>query len=147
MTDASDQDLMIAPGVVLKASKLSFTFSRAGGPGGQNVNKLNTRATLTVYHKDLAQVLPVYALTRLASVAGSATTAEGLQFTAADSRSQLANRKACLDKLRVVLVEAMRRPKIRRKTKPSKRAVQQRLDAKKQRGQVKQLRKDPKREQ
>lgn len=145
MPESLDQDLMIAPGVVLKATKLSFTFSRSSGPGGQNVNKLNTRATLTVSHDDLAQALPSYAIARLASVAGSAMTAEGLQFSASDSRSQVANRKACLDKLRGVLVEALRRPKVRRKTKPSKGAIQRRITAKKQRGEIKQMRKSPRR--
>lgn len=145
MPESLDQDLMIAPGVVLKAAKLSFTFSRSSGPGGQNVNKVNTRATLTVARDDLAEVLPGYALARLQSVAGSALNTDTLQFSASDSRSQVANRKACLDKLRGVLVETMRRPKIRRKTKPSRGAIQRRITAKKQRGQIKQMRKSPKR--
>lgn len=64
-------------------------------------------------------------------------TQENLQISADDSRSQIANRKACLAKLREVLVDSMRRPKIRKKTKPSARAMQRRLDAKKHRSQLK----------
>lgn len=145
MVNPLDDNLMIAPGVTLKSSKLSFTFSRSGGPGGQNVNKVNTRATLTVSLADLRRAMPNHAMARLQSVAGSAMIDDALQFSSGESRSQIANRRACIEKLRAVLIEAMRRPKIRRKTKPSKRSIQRRIDAKKQRGQIKRLRKNPRR--
>src|SRR5690606_27590183 len=48
----------LGPGVVVPASALSFSFARGGGPGGQNVNKLATRATLTVRLDDLAAAMP-----------------------------------------------------------------------------------------
>ena len=127
----------IAPGIDLPEAALSFTFSRSSGPGGQNVNKVNTKATLTVKLDDLNGVLPPYAMRRLAVVASRYLTQEALQISAGDSRSQIANRRACLQRLREVVVEAMRRPKVRKKTKPSARAVQRRLDAKKHRSQVK----------
>lgn len=145
MSEPLGDNVMIAPGVVLPGSALRFTFSRSGGPGGQNVNKVNTRATLAVSMDDLAQVLPAHALARMDVVAGRYRVNEGLQFHAADSRSQIANRKACIAKLREVLIAAMRRPKVRRATRPSARAKQRRLDAKKQRGQIKAHRKPPRR--
>ena len=131
----------VAPGVDLPESELSFTFSRSSGPGGQNVNKVNSRAMLTVSMEALKDAMPPYAVRRLAVVASRYLTEQGLQISASDSRSQIANRKVCLARLREVLIEAMRRPKIRKKTKPSARSVQRRLDAKKHRSKIKRLRK------
>lgn len=127
----------VAPGVDLPEAALSFTFSRSSGPGGQNVNKVNSKATLTVPLDALQGVLPPYAIHRLEIVGSRYLTQEGLQISASESRSQLTNRRVCLQRLREVLVEAMRRPKIRKKTKPSARAVQRRLDAKKHRSKLK----------
>jgi len=135
-----DHPIQVAPGIELPAAALSFSFSRSGGPGGQNVNKVNSRATLTVSIADLSAVLPAHAVRRLETVASHYLTADGLQISAGGSRSQIANRRACIERLRVVLVEAMRRPKVRKKTKPSARAVQRRLDAKKHRSRIKSMR-------
>ncbi|MEM9347480.1 MAG: alternative ribosome rescue aminoacyl-tRNA hydrolase ArfB [Planctomycetota bacterium] len=137
MSDAGNTTTQVAPGVDLPDAALSFTFSRSSGPGGQNVNKVNSRATLTVSLDALRAALPPYAVHRLKVVASRYLTQECLQISASDSRSQLTNRRVCLQRLREVLIEAMRRPKIRKKTKPSARANQRRLDAKKRRGQVK----------
>ncbi|MBX2852406.1 MAG: aminoacyl-tRNA hydrolase [Phycisphaeraceae bacterium] len=131
----------IAPGVEIPEAALSFTFSRSSGPGGQNVNKVNSRATLTVPVSALREALPPYAVHRLKVVAARYVTQEGLQISAGDSRSQAANRRACLERLREVIVESLRRPKARKKTKPSARARQRRLDAKKHRSKIKSLRK------
>lgn len=132
----------IAPGVTLPEAALSFTFSRSSGPGGQNVNKVNTKATLTIALDDLAAALPAYAMRRLEAVAARYLNQDALQISAGDSRSQIANRRACMDRLREVIVEALRRPKPRKATRPSARAVQRRLDAKKHRGKIKASRRD-----
>ncbi|MFN3167945.1 MAG: alternative ribosome rescue aminoacyl-tRNA hydrolase ArfB [Phycisphaeraceae bacterium] len=137
MGGASNNTTRVAPGIEMPDAQLSFSFSKAGGPGGQNVNKVNTRATLTVSMAALRVALPAYALHRLEMVAKRYLTEDGLQISAGDSRSQIANRKACLDRLREVLVQALARPKRRKPTKPSARAVQRRLDAKKHRGKIK----------
>lgn len=131
MAEVSANNLEIAPGRFLPQSALQFAFARSGGPGGQNVNKLNTRATLTVSLEDLAQVLPPWAMQRLTSVAGAYLVAAGLQITRDATRSQHANKQACVDQLRQVLITALHRPKTRRKTKPSYGSVQNRLNAKK----------------
>lgn len=137
--------LSVAPGRVLPAAALCFAFSRASGPGGQNVNKVNTRATLTVDFADLEAILPRHALERLLRVASHYVAAgpDRLVIHAGDSRSQRANRKACLDRLRRVLLLALHRPPTRRATRPSRRAVQRRLTAKKQRGEIKKTRGRP----
>ena len=146
MDEASpDNRIPISPGVALPDSALRFTFSRSGGPGGQNVNKVNTKATLTVEIADLVDVLPPWALQRLLIHAGSrlAGDAERILITDSSSRSQHANRQACLAKLRLMVVEAMNRPKRRRPTKPSRGAIQRRLDAKQHRSRIKANRRDP----
>ena len=116
---------------------MQFTFARSGGPGGQNVNKLNTRATLTVRLEDLALILPPWAMDRLPRVAGMHLVSSGLQITREESRSQHANKQACLDQLRKVLIETLHRPKVRHQSKPSFGAVQRRLEAKNRQSQRK----------
>ena len=137
MTTPESNTTQVAPGIDLPESALSFTFSRSSGPGGQNVNKVNSRATLSVPVRALREAMLPDAVQRLKTIASRYVTQEGLQISASDSRSQIANRRACMDRLREVLIAAMRRPKVRKKTKPSKRAQQRRLDAKKHRSKVK----------
>jgi len=124
---------------------MSFTFSRSGGPGGQNVNKVNTRATLTLPLDALAPSLPGWAMVRLRDAAGRylADQPPRLVIHASNSRSQLANRRACVNKLRQLIVAAMDRPRVRRPTRPSYGAKQRRLDAKKHRGRIKSQRQTP----
>lgn len=140
MTDHGNNMMRLPSGIVLDDAALQFTFSRSGGPGGQNVNKVNTKATLSVSVGALRAALPAYAVHRLEVVAARYVTREGLQISAGDSRSQIANRRACLERLREVLIEALRRPKRRKPTKPSARAVQRRIDAKKHRSRIKSTR-------
>lgn len=140
-----DNRIPIAPGVSLHESVLRFTFTRSGGPGGQNVNKLSTKATLTVHTEDLEEVLPPWALKRLLIHAGSRLAGDGerIILTDSSSRSQHANRQACLAKLRLMIVEAMNRPKRRRPTKPSRASIQRRLDSKRHRAKRKSERREP----
>ena len=140
-----DNRIPIAPGVSLPEQALRFTFSRSGGPGGQNVNKLSTKATLTVHVQDLAGVLPPWALKRLLIHAGSRLVGddERIILTDSASRSQHTNRQACLAKLRLMIVEAMNRPKRRRPTRPSRGSIQRRLDAKRHRAKRKDQRREP----
>ncbi|MEM9915737.1 MAG: alternative ribosome rescue aminoacyl-tRNA hydrolase ArfB [Planctomycetota bacterium] len=143
--DPDDPKTPLAPGVWLDPSALTFTFSRSGGPGGQNVNKVNTHATLTVPMSALEQAMPDWAVARLRDMAGRylADQPPRLVIHASDSRSQRANRRSCVLKLRALIVSAMDRPRIRRPTRPSAGAKQRRLDAKKHRSQLKAQRKPP----
>jgi ribosome-associated protein len=128
----------LAPRVRVPAGALRTQYSRSGGPGGQNVNKLNTKAELWISMAALAPHLTGRAMTRLRALAGRRLTNNGeLHFASETHRSQERNRQENLDRLRELLIAAMVEPKVRKKSKPSKAAKQRRLDQKKRRSQVK----------
>jgi ribosome-associated protein len=136
----------IIPGVRIPESAMRFQYARSGGPGGQNVNKLNTKAELWV---PLAAIsgLSGRAMARLRAMAGKRLTGAGeILITAETERSQERNRAAVLDRLRALLAAAAHEPKPRRKTKPSRAAKRRRLEAKKQRSQIKSARRPGPRE-
>ncbi|MBI1367416.1 MAG: aminoacyl-tRNA hydrolase [Planctomycetes bacterium] len=120
---------------------MTFTFARSRGPGGQNVNKINSKAQLSIGLDDLAAHLEPWMLRRLVRLACRSVTEDSRLILSADaSRSQRANRQACIDKLRELLVQATTRPKVRRKTRPTKGSVERRLTEKKRRSDIKRRR-------
>jgi ribosome-associated protein len=127
----------LAPGVHVAASAVRFQFARSGGPGGQNVNKLNTKAELWVPLAALSG-LSVRAAARLRTLAGRRLTSnDELHLTAETERTQEGNRSAVLDRLRHLLLEALHEPKPRRKTKPTRGSKKRRLESKRRRSEVK----------
>jgi len=123
-------ELDIAPGLSIPESLLTFTFSRSSGPGGQNVNKLSTKAELRVALSSLP--IPPDAKHRLAALAGQRLTTDGdLLIIADEHRSQSRNKSEALARLRALLIQSLVRPKKRRPTRPSKGSVERRLEAKK----------------
>ena len=133
------RDLDLGDGTVVPADLLRATTSRSGGPGGQNVNKVESRVTIE---------LPVDAIpldeekkTRIRQRLASRINKEGiLRVTSQAARSQLANRDHALDRLEELLREALREEKPRKKTKVSRAAKQRRIEAKKRIGEKKKLR-------
>ena len=127
----------LAPGVYAPEAALRFQYARSSGPGGQNVNKVNTKAELWVPLTALS-ALSERARRRLVALAGRRLTAAGeLHISADTERTQESNRDAVLARLRELLLEALHEPKPRRKTKPSKASKRRRMDAKRRRGETK----------
>ncbi|MEY4807342.1 MAG: hypothetical protein RLZZ206_1731 [Cyanobacteriota bacterium] len=129
----ADPALALGPGLALVRSELSWRFSRASGPGGQNVNKTDSRVELRfplATTAALPAVLRARALGRLAP-----RLVEGeLVVVAEEHRSQWRNRQAALERLRELLRQAIAPPPPpRRATRPSRGAVERRLVAKRQR--------------
>lgn len=115
-------------------SELQVQTSRSSGPGGQNVNKVESRVELRF---DVANslLLSDEQKQRILEKIGGQLTAEGLLVvTAQEDRSQLRNKELALQKLHATLVKALHRPKPRKATKPSAGAVRRRLESKKKQG-------------
>lgn len=137
----SKEAVELAPGVHIEPAGLRYQFSRSSGPGGQNVNKVNTRAELWAKLSAVTG-LSERAMARLIQFAGKKVTAAGDIHIAADAhRSQEANRLAVFERLQDLISQAKHEPKTRRKTKPSRAAKQRRMDAKRRRGETKAQRK------
>ncbi len=128
--------LEITPAFALPRDALQFSFTRASGPGGQNVNKRSSAALLRVQVADLAPLMPPEALDRLRQLAGPAWVGspeegESLLLRAEAERSQLANREAAQARLVTLLQMALVRPKVRKKTKVKYGSKMRRLGDKK----------------
>lgn len=136
-TQPVSDGIELAPGVSAPASAIRWQYARSSGPGGQNVNKVNTKAELWVGVGAVVGLTP-RAVERLRSIAGRRLTAGDEIHISSDShRTQEANRAAVLQRLRELLVEAMHEPKARRKSKPTRAARQRRLDSKRRRSEIK----------
>jgi len=127
----------VAPRVFVPEAALRFQFARSSGPGGQNVNKVNTKAELWIPVTALSR-LDEAARERLRQLAGSRLTVNDEIHVAAESRrTQEGNRAEALEKLRELIVEALRVPRKRRKTRPTAASRKRRLEGKRRRSQTK----------
>lgn len=133
-----ESDLFQFPGGVrINADALRIEFSRSSGPGGQNVNKVNTRAEVWLPLAAIEGIHPE-ALARLIALAGHQITAAGeIHLGSSTHRSQARNREESLMKLRALILRALVRPKRRRPTRPSAGSKARRLEGKRHRGRIK----------
>jgi len=127
----------------IPSRELSWRFSRSSGPGGQGVNTTDSRVEVSfdvAGSSALPDALRDRALDRLAG-----RLVDGvLTVSAQENRSQLANRRAAQQRLVDALADALAPPaRARRTSRPSRRAVQRRLDAKRMRSRTKALRRRP----
>lgn len=136
-----ESDLHIKNGVSIPLHELDITASRAGGPGGQHVNKTSTRITLR-WNIPATTALSEIQKTRVLQKLESRLTKEGdLIIHNSSSRSQGQNRENALKQLAKEINKALHVPKRRMKTKVPKSAKESRLREKAKRGEVKKMRK------
>lgn len=127
----------ITPTLHIAEDEIVETFTRAPGPGGQNVNKVETAVQLR-FDAAASPAISAAVLRRLRTLAGQRMTKAGVLVIAAHRyRSQERNRADALARLVELIRAATVTPKRRRPTKPSKAAKQRRIDSKKRRGDIK----------
>lgn len=111
-------------------NELKFSYSRSSGAGGQNVNKVNSKATLE-WAIDQSSAISIDVKTRFKQRYGNLINNEGMVIISSqESRSQNMNQDTCIRKLHRMIEEVLHPPKIRKKTKPKYSAVQKRLNGK-----------------
>ncbi len=131
--------IQISPSIHIHESELHFDYIRASGPGGQNVNKVATAVQLRF--DTHASSLPEEIKLRLTRLAGKRMTDDGvLLIEAKQFRTQEKNREDAIQRFVELIRKATVKPKLRKKTKPTKASKEKRLQSKKQRGEVKKSR-------
>ncbi len=135
--------IVIRDGLVVPEGELHWRFSRSSGPGGQSVNTTDSRVELSLDVSTSTAFTPVQRQRALSQLAGRLTNGV-LTIAASEHRSQLRNRDAAERRLAQVLREAIAPPPPKRRpTRPTRGSIRRRLDAKRQRGELKQQRRDP----
>jgi ribosome-associated protein len=132
----SGESIQVTRSVSIPRSEIELRFSRSSGPGGQHAQKSDTRVEATF------DVAASAALTEAQKRRVVAKAGPLLRAVAQDERSQWRNRELATERLVEALREALRVPRKRRPTKPSKASVERRLEAKRRRSNVKRLRRD-----
>ncbi len=139
-----ESDLLIDERLSIPMSELRFRYVRSSGPGGQNVNKVNSQVQLAWRVAD-CQSLPADVLERLVNAQqGRISKAGYLRIHCDQFRDREKNRQECLDRLKGLISAVAKAPRTRRKTKVPRRMIESRLRNKQQRSEVKQTRRRPK---
>jgi ribosome-associated protein len=141
MTEQSDW--LIVGRIRVPLDELEFSFARSGGPGGQNVNKVSSKAILR-WRVNSTPSLPADVRDRfLRRFANRITTDGDLVLASQEHRDQPGNVAACLEKLRQMLIAAATTPKPRRPSKPTRGSKQRRRKDKQMQSSKKQSRRRP----
>jgi ribosome-associated protein len=139
-SDDASGDLPVTGSVVVPAAALGWRFSRSSGPGGQGVNTADSRVELSVAPLELPGLSEAQRQ-RLAQRLGDRLVDGVLTLAASEHRQQLRNRQAARERLAAVLRAALAPPPAaRRRTRPTRGSQERRIQAKKQRGELKKQR-------
>jgi ribosome-associated protein len=136
MAAMSGESIRVTRSVSIPRSEIELRFSRSSGPGGQHAQKSDTRVEAT-FAVEASQALTDAQKRRVLAKAGPV-----LRAVAQDERSQWRNRELATERLVESLREALKVPRRRRPTKPTRAAVERRLEQKRRRSNVKRLRRD-----
>ena len=119
--------IKITDSIYINESEVKESFIRSSGPGGQHVNKVATAVQLRFNAKNSGNI-SAKVFNRLRAIAGSKLTEDGnVIIVSREHRSQSQNRRVALDKLISLLQQAAKKPKRRKKTRPSQASVEKRL--------------------
>ncbi|MFO0879992.1 MAG: alternative ribosome rescue aminoacyl-tRNA hydrolase ArfB [Gemmataceae bacterium] len=135
--------LVVNERITIPESELTFSFARSGGPGGQNVNKVSSKAILRWTFAS-SETLPEEVKTRLRGLERRRITNEGDLLVVSQSyRDQERNKQDCLDRLAEMIRRALIVPRARKATRPTHGSKLRRIAAKRQRSQTKESRRLP----
>ncbi len=138
-----DRLLSITGSIAIPLDEFTFEFARSGGPGGQNVNKVNSKATLR-WIPSVSPSLPPATRARLLRAVEARLTREGeLLVSSQLTRDQGRNVEDCLEKVREIVLAAAKPPKTRRASRPTLASKVRRVESKQRRSSTKKLRQKP----
>src|SRR5438128_1887968 len=132
--------LIVPPFIRIPLSEFEITYARSSGPGGQNVNKVNSKALLRWNLEESPSLHPAVKARLHARLQGRLNQNGELLITSDRFRDQGRNREDCFEKLQELLAQAAVIPKARKKSKPSKSSVRRTKEAKSRNSEKKKLR-------
>ena len=133
-------DLKITQTLVIPSNEIKWRFSRSSGPGGQNVNKIESRVEI-IFDLEDSKVLNDYQKEILKRNLKNKLVNNSLRLAVQEHRNQLLNRQLALTKFSLIIKNALNKPfKLRKSTQPTKSSQKKRVDVKKKRGELKKSR-------
>ena len=133
-------DLKITKTLVIPSNEIKWRFSRSSGPGGQNVNKIESRVEI-IFNLETSKVLNDYQKEILRRNLKNKLVNNSLRLSVQERRNQLLNRQLALMKFNAIIKDGLNKPfKLRKSTLPTKASQKKRIEFKKKRGELKKSR-------